>query len=455
MSAGLSVGEKLKNKKILVVGAGTTGKSIVNFLVKSGLTFEIFDEKVDSLNGLPVLNEIPNGVEIALVSPGWRKDHEIFETLSNAEVISELDLAWQLKQELAPNQKWIAVTGTNGKTTTVQMVESILGASNLRAIACGNVGLTVIEAVTSPENFEVLAIELSSFQIDWSELPEFEASAILNISDDHIDWHGSFDAYANAKLKLLAASKIAILNLNDPEIALRTSAHGGRKIYFSLDTPQAGELGLVEEVLVDRAFVSSTNNAEVIAELKDISPAVPHNISNALAAAGLALSVEIPHPVITKGLQDFKLDHHRLELILTKDGIDWVDDSKATNPHAAKAALASYLSSIWIAGGLAKSAKMGELINKSAKRIKAAILIGTDRDLIASELEKQAPHIQIIKVEKTGTSSELMESVVSEALKIATPGDTVLLAPACASMDQFKSYAERGDLFAQAVKKLV
>ena len=455
MSAGLTVTESLKNKKILVVGAGTTGKSIVNFLVKSGLNFEIFDEKIEALNGLPVVNKIPSGIEIALVSPGWRKDHNIFKALSGAEIISELDLAWRLKEELSPNQKWIAVTGTNGKTTTVQMVESVLGASNLRAIACGNVGLTVIEAVTSPENFEVLAIELSSFQIDWSELPKYEASAILNISDDHIDWHGSFDAYANAKLKLLAASKIAILNLNDPEIALRTSAHGGKKIYFSLDTPQAGELGLVEEVLVDRAFVPSASNAEAIAELKDITPAVPHNISNALAAAGLALSVGIPHPVITKGLQDFKLDHHRLELILTKNGIDWIDDSKATNPHAAKAALASYLSSIWIAGGLAKGAKMSDLIAKSAKRIKAAILIGTDRELIATELERQAPHVQIIRVDKVGTSTELMENVVQEALQLASSGDTVLLAPACASMDQFKSYSERGELFAQAVKKLV
>ena len=452
----MSILDRLKNKKILVIGAGTTGKSIVNFLVKSGITFEIFDEKQESLDGLPVLKEIPSQVDIALISPGWPKSHQIFEILTKkgCELISELDLAWLLKEELAPNQKWIAVTGTNGKTTTVQMVESILGNSDYRAIACGNVGLPVIEAVTSPENFDVLAIELSSFQIDWSVLPKYESAAVLNISDDHIDWHGSFDAYANAKLKLLLNCNVAILNLNDPEIALRTNNLSGKKIYFGLDTPQPGELGLVEEVLVDRAFGASASSAEVIADLKDITPAVPHNISNALAAAGLALTLGIAHPIITKGLQSFKLDHHRLELVLSKNGIDWVDDSKATNPHAAKAALASYLSIIWIAGGLAKGAKMSDLVSKSVPRIKAVILIGQDRELIAQELAKVAPNIPLIRVEKSSDASTLMEAVVAEAKKLTNEGDTVLLAPACASMDQFKSYAERGDLFAAAVKKL-
>lgn len=453
----MSVRSKLENKNILVIGAGTTGKSIVNYLVKERFDFEIYDEKIESLDGLPVTNSVPAKVDIALVSPGWPKDHPIFYLLKKAQVelISEIDLAWLLKEDISPDQKWIAVTGTNGKTTTVQMLESILSKSEYRAIACGNVGLTVMDAVTSPENFEILAIELSSFQIDWSELPTYEAIAVLNISDDHIDWHGSFDAYANAKLKLLAKSKLAILNLNDPEVALRTSAIGGRKIYFGLDTPQAGELGLVEEVLVDRAFSSSAQSAEVIADLKDINPAVPHNVSNALAAAGLALSVGVPHPVITAGLQEFKLDHHRLELIMNKDGIDWIDDSKATNPHAAKAALASYLSIIWIAGGLAKGAKMGDLVAKSVNRIKAAILIGSDRELIATELTTYAPNIKIIRVDKEEDSATFMEKVVTEAKKLATSGDTVLLAPACASMDQFKSYAERGNLFSEAVKKLV
>jgi UDP-N-acetylmuramoylalanine--D-glutamate ligase len=163
----------------------------------------------------------------------------------------------------------------------------------------------------------------------------------------------------------------------------------------------------------------------------------------------------VSHPIISKGLAKFKLDHHRLELVKSKNGIDWVDDSKATNPHSAKAALSSYLSNIWIAGGLAKGASMEDLVLRSAPRIKAAILIGTDQELIFTELQKIAPKVPIYSVEKSGDSALLMEEVVRKALEVAEPGDTVLLAPACASMDQFKSYAERGDLFKRAVEKLV
>jgi UDP-N-acetylmuramoylalanine--D-glutamate ligase len=453
----MAILEKLKSKSVVVIGAGTTGKSISNFLIENKIPFTIYDDKIEELNGLPVSNSLSGEEEIALVSPGWKPDHHVFVLLKSigAEIISELDLAFLLKSEMNPNQKWVAVTGTNGKTTCIQMLESILSESKFRAIACGNVGLPVIEAVTSAENYEVLAIEISSFQIEWSSLPTYEASAILNISDDHIDWHGSFDNYANAKLKILSQSKAAVLNLNDPEVVLRTASWGGKKIYFGLDTPQAGEIGLVEEVLVDRAYVSNPASAEAIAELSDIKPTVPHNVSNAMAAAGLALAVGVSHPIISKGLAKFKLDHHRLELVKSKNGIDWVDDSKATNPHAAKAALSSYLSNIWIAGGLAKGASMEDLVLRSAPRIKAAILIGTDQELIFTELQKIAPKVPIYSVEKSGDSALLMEEVVRKALEVAEPGDTVLLAPACASMDQFKSYAERGDLFKQAVEKLV
>jgi UDP-N-acetylmuramoylalanine--D-glutamate ligase len=453
----MAILEKLKSKSVVVIGAGTTGKSISNFLIENKIPFTIYDDKIEELNGLPVSNSLSGEEEIALVSPGWKPDHHVFVLLKSigAEIISELDLAFLLKSEMNPNQKWVAVTGTNGKTTCIQMLESILSESKFRAIACGNVGLPVIEAVTSAENYEVLAIEISSFQIEWSSLPTYEASAILNISDDHIDWHGSFDNYANAKLKILSQSKAAVLNLNDPEVVLRTASWGGKKIYFGLDTPQAGEIGLVEEVLVDRAYVSNPASAEAIAELSDIKPTVPHNVSNAMAAAGLALAVGVSHPIISKGLAKFKLDHHRLELVKSKNGIDWVDDSKATNPHAAKAALSSYLSNIWIAGGLAKGASMEDLVLRSAPRIKAAILIGTDQELIFTELQKIAPKVPIYSVEKSGDSALLMEEVVRKALEVAEPGDTVLLAPACASMDQFKSYAERGDLFKRAVEKLV
>ena len=135
------------------------------------------------------------------------------------ELLSEIDFAWRIKEEIAPNQKWIALTGTNGKTTTVQMVNSIFEAAGIAGVACGNVGDTVVEAVTSSSPFDYLALELSSFQIEWSHEASFEAAAILNIAEDHIDWHGSFNNYANSKFKLLKQSRCAILNRDDVEVA--------------------------------------------------------------------------------------------------------------------------------------------------------------------------------------------------------------------------------------------
>ena len=450
---------ELKAKRILIVGAGTTGKALSNYLKSINSNFEIFDEVEANDPDLKVLTTLADSsiYQLAIVSPGWKPEHPLIQGLqaNGVELISELDFAWKIKSEINPDQKWVALTGTNGKTTTIQMLESILITAGVSAIACGNVGTTAIEAVTSEKKFKVLALELSSFQISWSSLPTYEAVAILNIAQDHIDWHGSFDEYANAKIKLLAHTQTAVLNLNDPEIILRGAGWNGRKIFFGFDTPQAGEVGIVEELIIDRAFVTSTDAAEVIAEISDIKPAVPHNVANAMAAAGIALAIGVAHPLIKSGLSNFKLDKHRLQNVLSKDGIDWVNDSKATNPHAATASLLSHLSNIWIAGGLAKGAKMDDLVLRTASRIKAAIIIGKDGELIAEALKKHAPNVALYEISNTTGPKDLMDKVVTCARDIATMGDTVLLAPACASMDQFSSYAQRGDLFAESVKKLV
>ena len=449
---------ELPSKKILVVGAGVTGSAVVRYLQSIGhKNFIILDERAAEVEGVSVVNKIlAPSFDLAIVSPGWKQENPIFADLRQAsvEIIGELDFAWRLRQEIAPEQKWLALTGTNGKTTTVQMVESIFQAAGIHGIACGNVGTTVIEALQTDPIHDVLVIELSSFQIQWSNEARFETVAILNLADDHIDWHGSFESYANAKISLLEMSKRAVLNLSDPEIVLRSTSWNGEKIFFGLDTPNSGEVGLVENLLVDRAFSESDSAAEVIAELTDINPAVPHNVMNALAAAALALSYGISHESVRAGLSSFMPDHHRLELVHESNGISWVNDSKATNPHAALAALGSYLSVIWIAGGLAKGARMDSLISRAASRVKAAILIGEDREIIASSLKNIAPEIPVFFIDKSGTSMAMMEAVVAKAAELAESGDTVLLAPACASMDQFTSYAQRGEFFAQSVKRL-
>ena len=395
-----------------------------------------------------------------MVSPGWREDHPLIVRAREAglTIINEIDFAWSLKNQ---SQKWLALTGTNGKTSTVELAAEMLRRGGISAIACGNVGTTVIESVESTENFDYLVLELSSFQLHWAEDPTFVASAILNIAEDHVDWHGSFDAYARDKISILEKSTTGILNGDDSEIVVRTSHWKGRKVFFSLDTPAPGEIGVVEELLVDRAFVADTQEAAMFSELNEVKPTVPHNVSNALAAAGLARTAGVTHEAIREAIVAFTPGKHRIEKVLENNGVTWINDSKATNPHAAAASIMSSLSVIWIAGGLAKGATMGELIERVKSRVRIAILIGQDGNLIAQEIRQRAPHIEIVEIQtpqsyqRGAEDNSLMEAVVSAAQSRAVSGDTVLLAPACASMDQFISYSDRGERFSAAVEKVI
>lgn len=449
------------HKEILVLGAGVTGTSVARFLESNGAKVTIAD---DNYEAAVKPEEIKiNEFNAVVISPGWRQDHPLVVEILNSsiELLNEIDIAWQLRTEKAPHQKWIAVTGTNGKTTTVEMAAAILKAAGVNAVACGNVGDTVIDALDRDDPYEVLVLELSSFQLHWARTAHFAAAAILNIADDHLDWHGSFDAYADAKFSILDRAEIAVLNADDGAVVVRANRFAGRKVFFSLNTPAPGEIGVVEELLVDRAFVADPQQAAMICELTDVVPTVPHNVSNALAAAALARAINVPHEAIQRALREFRPGRHRIETVYEADGVVWVDDSKATNPHAAAASLMSHLSVVWIAGGLAKGAEMESLIQRCAPRIKTAILIGTDRSVIEKALIKYAPQVQRVLIDtpqgyaRGGDTNLLMEAIVAEAQKHIAAGDAVLLAPACASMDQFISYDDRGNRFAAAVRKLV
>jgi UDP-N-acetylmuramoylalanine--D-glutamate ligase len=456
----------LSEKRVLVAGAGVTGIAVARALVTKGAEVTFADEKVLAVEGFTVLHTNAISIEnfdALMVSPGWREDHHLVSAArkSGVEILNEIDFAWSLKLDKAPTQKWLALTGTNGKTTTVEMVAHILNSSGLKVRACGNVGTTVIETITGDEVFDYLILELSSFQLHWLNDAQFSAVAILNIADDHIDWHGSFDEYANAKISILDKATTAILNGDDGEVVGRTSHWLGRKIFYSLDTPGPGELGVVEDLLVDRAFVADVQEAALVAELTEIVPTVPHHISNSLAAAGLASTVGISREEIREALKSFKPGRHRIEEVATINGVKWINDSKATNPHAAAASILSNFSVIWIAGGLAKGAQMQPLADRTWSRLKAAILIGEDRELIAEALRKSAPDLPLHFIDtpsgyqKGATNNHFMEAIVRCADEISAEGDVVLLAPACASMDQFNSYGDRGDRFVQAVKDVV
>jgi UDP-N-acetylmuramoylalanine--D-glutamate ligase len=456
----------LSEQRIVVAGAGVTGLAVAHELTKRGATVIFADDKVTEIEGYSVRKPdqfSEDDFDALMVSPGWREDHLLvaLSRKSGKAILNEVDFAWSVKNEINPAQKWLALTGTNGKTTTVEMVAHILKSSGVNATACGNVGTTVIESVLHPDKFDYLVLELSSFQLHWLQDAQFVSAAILNIADDHVDWHGSFDAYAEAKISILDKSTTAILNGDDGEVVGRTSHWLGRKIFYSLDTPGPGELGVVEELLVDRAFVADTQEAALIAELPEIIPTVPHHISNSLAAAGLASTIGVTREDIRAALKTFKPGKHRIELVAEHKGIKWIDDSKATNPHAAAASILSNFSVIWIAGGLAKGAAMQPLVDRTWSRMKAVILIGEDRGLIRDALAATAPDLPIYEVNfpegyaKGSEGNTFMEAIVETAKNVATEGDVVLLAPACASMDQFKSYSDRGERFARAIKEVV
>ena len=371
-------------------------------------------------------------------------------------VWGEVELAWRLRDAERP-APWLAVTGTNGKTTTVRMLAEMLRASGLRVAAAGNVGDPVVEAVLHPEPYDVIAVELSSYQLHWTHSMAARSAAVLNVAPDHLDWHGSLEAYAADKGRIYSGVEVAcVYNVEDAETERLVRAadvvEGARAIGFTLGVPGAGMLGVVDGLLVDRAFVAERQtSAAELATVADVVPAAPHNVANALAAAALARSVGVPAVAVRDGLRAFRPDPHRIAEVATVGGVSYVDDSKATNAHAAQASLLAYDDVVWIAGGLAKGAEFDELVQAVAGRLRGVVLIGADRALIADALARHAPDVPVVEV--AGTDTEAMDRVVARAMSLARPGSTVLLAPACASMDMFANYAARGDAFAAAVRR--
>jgi len=463
--------------RVIVAGAGRTGLALAQAVKDQGhdvtvvvdaplpahIAVELSQAGISSLLTRDALGQMSN-FERIYASPGWKLDHPLF--LSGVDVVGEVDFAWEVAQFRAerlsqPAPLWLAVTGTNGKTTTTEMLQSILAAEGLNSVACGNVGYPLISAVLDDEPYDVLAIELSSFQIARMKSAHPRASALLNVAEDHIDWHGSLSEYAQTKIELLAASDTSICNGDDKLLNSMLDLAGFTPdVLFTLNSPKRGELGVVEELLVDRAFVEDPDHAAVsLAELGDIKPFAPHNVLNALAASALARSIGVAEVSVAAGLRAFTPGSHRIAEILNEGGVKWINDSKATNPHAAIASLKAFDNVIWVAGGLLKGASVDQLVIECGKRIKVALLIGRDREGIAESLAKHAPHIAVeridVHVDRTPAEQgrQLMRNVVARAHELAGIGDTVLLAPACASMDQFISYAERGNFFADAVRE--
>ncbi|ATE56697.1 UDP-N-acetylmuramoyl-L-alanine--D-glutamate ligase [Actinosynnema pretiosum] len=445
----------LAGRSALVAGAGVAGRSAAEALLAAGATVTVTDSSADRLAALsellPGVDLVaglvapPEGVDLVVTSPGWRPDNPLLAASAAAgvEVIGEVELAWRMAAELADPPAWLVVTGTNGKTTTVTMLESILRAAGLDAIACGNVGLPVVDALLA--GHRVLAVELSSFQLHWSPSVRPTAGVLLNVAEDHLDWHGSLEAYARAKAGALVGD-VAIAGVDDPYVAaLLTGAPGTAHVGITLGEPEEGQLGVAGGYLVDRAFGPDSR----LAAVADVTPGGPPGIADALAAAALARAYGVAPEAVRQGLLDFRPGDHRGVVVGEVGGVRYVNDSKATNPHAAVASLRSHESVVWIAGGLLKGASVVDLVRAEAHRLRAAVLIGADRAAIAAALAEHAPEVPVVELAEGG-----MAGAVRAAAGLARPGDAVLLAPAAASMDMFADYAHRGRAFAEAVREL-
>ncbi|MCC5478210.1 UDP-N-acetylmuramoyl-L-alanine--D-glutamate ligase [Streptomyces barringtoniae] len=461
-----------QGKHVTVAGLGVSGVPAAKVLHARGASVTVVNDGDDArareqaaeLEALGITVRLgdgatlPESTELIVTAPGWKPDKPLFLAAAEAgvPVWGDVELAWRLRgPDAAP---WLAVTGTNGKTTTVQMLASILKAAGLRTAAVGNIGVSLLDVVLGDEEYDVLAVELSSYQLHWAPSLRAHSAAVLNLAPDHLDWHGSMEAYAKDKGRIYEGNRVAcVYNVADKltEDLVREAdvEEGCRAIGFTLGSPAPSQLGVVDGILVDRAFVENRQkNAQELAEVSDIDPPAPHNIANALAAAALARAFGVPAQAVRDGLKAFRPDAHRIEHVADLDGVAYVDDSKATNTHAAEASLAAYESIVWIAGGLAKGATFEELVAKSAKRLRGAVLIGADRALIRDALARHAPEVPVVDLDRTDTGAMLQ--AVTEARRLAQPGDTVLLAPACASMDMFTNYNQRGDAFAAAVRGL-
>ena len=480
----------LSGAAVLVTGARVTGRAILAALTPLGARATLTDDSPSALttyaqNGVAVI-DAANAVErisdfdLVVTSPGLPPTAPVLAAASAAGVPiwGDVELAWRLDNSgrYGPPRRWLVVTGTNGKTTTTSMLHAMLVAAGRRALLCGNIGDPVLDVLDQPA--ELLAVELSSFQLHWAPSLRPDAGVVLNVAEDHLDWHQTMDAYARDKARVLDG-RVAVVGLDDPVAAgLLSTAAAPVRVGFRLGEPAPGELGVRDGVLVDNAFGEQL----ALAETASIPVAGPVGVLDALAAAALARAVDVPPQAIAQALAGFRVGRHRAEVVADVDGVTYVDDSKATNPHAAQASIAAYPRVVWIAGGLLKGASVDELVTAVANRLVGAVLIGRDRTLIRDALSRHAPDVPVVELvtgEDSGVlgvnestestvdhvtrvidvsgrpvSDAVMAAVVDAARGLAGPGDTVLLAPAGASFDQFSGYGQRGDAFASAVSAL-
>ncbi|MGM7677378.1 UDP-N-acetylmuramoyl-L-alanine--D-glutamate ligase [Microbacterium sp. A94] len=477
-----------KGLRVVVLGLSVTGFSTADTLTELGADVLVLSESAsDEYERLvPVigaqlelgpLSEVPEvlrefGADVVVASPGFSPSHPVIRWVQESGIAlwGDVELAWRVRDKVVRADgtpaDWVLITGTNGKTTTTQLTASLLVAGGLRAAPCGNIGIPVLDAVRDPAGFDVLVVELSSHQLWYiaqssaaGELVPY-ASVCLNLADDHLVWHGSAEAYRATKAIVYRNTRVVCV-YNKADAATQHMVEeadvteGARAIGFDLGVPGPSDLGVVDGILADRAFLDDRRNSALeittLADLENAGLSAPHIVQNILAATALARSLGTTPEAIRSALQAFRLDEHRIQVIARHQGITWVDDSKATNPHAAASSLRAYPGAVWIVGGDLKGVDLSELVADAGRIARAALVIGAERTEVVAAFERHAPAVPVIEV-ITGETEDVMTRVVELAAGIVTDGGTVLLAPAAASFDQFTSYADRGHRFADAVR---
>ncbi|WP_136054489.1 UDP-N-acetylmuramoyl-L-alanine--D-glutamate ligase [Microbacterium sp. K24] len=474
--------------RVAVLGLSMTGFSVADTLAELGsdvlVLSESAEEEYERL--LPVIGarlelgplaEVPASLvdfrpDVVIASPGFSPSHPLIRWAQESDVAiwGDVELAWRVRDKVlradGTPADWVLITGTNGKTTTTQLTASLLVEGGLRAAPCGNIGVPVLDAVRDPAGFDVLVVELSSHQLWYlgQSRPEGElypyASVCLNLADDHLVWHGSAAAYRDAKAVVYRNTRVAcVYNKADAATRLMVEeaevVEGARAIGFDLGIPGPSDIGVVEGLIVDRAFLDdrarSALELTTIADLDKAGLAAPHIVQNILAASALARSLGTEPAAIHEALQRFQLDAHRIQVIARHAGVVWVDDSKATNPHAAASSLRAYPGAVWIVGGDLKGVDIAELVADVGSTARAAVVIGVERGDVVAAFRRHAPVVPVFEVD-AGETGQVMNRVVEIAAGVVGDEGTVLLAPAAASFDQFSSYADRGHRFAEAVR---
>lgn len=505
-------GYDFSQDSVLVAGCGISGRSVAEVLRDHGVRVISVDEcnphaDLDSFDRVSW-----DTITLVVTSPGFPPRSAFLQEASRRgiPVWSEIEFAWRTRavrgsavqnaaaaqnmdaQEAAtPAQAgtpapWIGITGTNGKTTTTEMTAAIMKVAGRVYPAVGNIGEPVSLAVQNPES-EGFCVELSSFALHFTQTMELDVAVWMNVAADHLDWHGGFDNYAADKSRVFKHARRAIIfNADDPVVAGYAAdaevAQGCLKVGFTLSEPSEGQIGVADGWILDRSLLSARfpdveqGRLVRLADLKSLSEpdgtVYPHLLTDAMAATAASLALEVPIADIRQALAAFTLDAHRIQCVETyapvrteagtapstsaPTPIRFIDDSKATNAHAAIASLSSFKkkSVVWIAGGLAKGARFDDLVAREKPVIKAVVLIGKDPEPFTEALGAQAPEIPLTRISPDDNDS-VMERAIDAAMAYAAPGDVVLMAPATASMDQFHSYEDRGDTFAQQAHQWV